>query len=137
MPLTYSAVIPKGKEPMRTSTSSTVSADTDDGGGLQYQRCTWCSSAQPRHSVICRVCRNDCFQWERSAGVGRVVTPPAMGRYSATAHRFTVIQLNEGPLIDGMVVGGPQDQLWPGAPVRIRVAEDPSGRPVFELAERI
>ena len=120
---------------MRPSDDSNVAADVVDHGGLQFQVCTWCGSAQPRRSVICRVCRNDCFRWEHSTGVGRVVTPPAMGRYSATAHRFTVVQLDEGPLVDATVLGGPRDQLWPGAQVRIRLADDPSGRPVFELAE--
>ncbi|PBC77044.1 hypothetical protein BX265_1778 [Streptomyces sp. TLI_235] len=118
-----------------TQLSEASAADVDQPAELQFQRCTWCGSAQPRRSLICRVCRNDQFRWEWSSGLGQVVTPPAIGRYSATAHQFTVIQLDEGPLINGTVLGAPLEQLWAGARVRFRFDKHTSELPVFELAD--
>ncbi|MBF9069534.1 Zn-ribbon domain-containing OB-fold protein [Streptacidiphilus fuscans] len=103
--------------------------------GLRFQRCTWCDSAQPRPALMCRVCRSESFRWEESQGMGQVVHSPAIARKPVSTPRLTMIQLDEGPLVDAWVLGGPQDQLWPGARVRFTDAEDASGRPVFELNE--
>jgi uncharacterized OB-fold protein len=112
-------------------------AETDQAARLRFQRCTWCDSAQPRPALMCRVCRSESFRWEESEGFGQVVHSPAIARkpVSVSTPRLTMIQLDEGPLVDGWILGGPQDQLWPGARVRHTGAEDASGRPVFELNE--
>ncbi|MEW1648957.1 hypothetical protein [Streptomyces sp. NPDC091219] len=47
------------------------------------------------------------FHWEEeSAGHGRVVITPPPPR-----KRLTMIQLDEGPLIGGLIRGGPQEKL--------------------------
>lgn len=100
---------------------------------LSFQRCTWCDSAQPRPAVMCRSCRSESFRWEQSKGLGQVVHTPTTARKPVAVPRLTMVQLDEGPLLDAWVLGGPQDQLWPGARVRYAGSEDPAGRPVFEL----
>ncbi|OAH16216.1 hypothetical protein STSP_04070 [Streptomyces jeddahensis] len=105
-----------------------TSTVADHQSALRYQRCRWCSSPQPRPATTCRICGSDRFRWEESAGHGRVVFTPTPPR-----KRLTMIQLDEGPLIDGLIRGGPQEKPWVGARVRLSSTQDQPGRPVFVL----
>jgi hypothetical protein len=45
-----------------------------------------------------------------------------------------MVQLDEGPLVDGWILGEPNGHFWRGARVRLSPIDDLSGCPVFELA---
>ena len=114
-------------------TEEAVVADAEELSCLRFQRCTWCDSAQPRPSLMCRVCHSEDFRWEYSEGFGRIVVVPPPSAWKAATPQLTMLQLDEGPLVDGRVLGGLREQLCQGARVRFNGAESSVGRPVFEL----
>jgi uncharacterized OB-fold protein len=110
-----------------------IPTSSEQRTGLWYQRCKWCTSAQLRPAATCRICRSDSFRWEQSAGRGRVVISPPQNRKQDAPPRLMTVQLDEGPLVEGLIRGGSQEQLWVGAPVHLSATQAPTGRPVFEL----
>lgn len=100
-------------------------------GELRYQRCRWCASQAAQVRLLCATCGGSDFVWERSSGQGRIyrmATPTAAG----PVERAVVVELDEGFRISAQLAPVPAHRLWPGAAVRLEVADDDGAlRPRF------
>ena len=100
-------------------------------GELRYQRCRWCATRSAQLSLLCTTCGGTDFSWERSSGQGRIhriQTPTAAGQ----SERVAVVELDEGFRMSAQLAAVPAHRLWPGATVRLEVAdENGSLRPLF------
>ena len=115
------------------------SASGSDGAGgrhsgeLWFQRCAWCDSAQLRPGTFCRICAGEDLVWEISSGLGTVSLSRTVTRRMLPP-AASVVQLDEGCLIEAWVVGEPSDELRRGSRVRFSLNSDAaSALPVFEL----
>ncbi|MFC1405296.1 MULTISPECIES: Zn-ribbon domain-containing OB-fold protein [Streptacidiphilus] len=112
-----------------------LAADADPGSReLWFQRCVWCNSAQLRHVNLCRVCAGDELTWERSSGSGKVTSVRSTPNRTHYPPAFSLIQLDEGPQVEGWVVGESWHELQSGSRVHCSVNAGPAEHPVFELA---
>jgi uncharacterized OB-fold protein len=100
-------------------------------GELRYQRCRWCASGDAQVRLLCATCGGADFVWERSSGRGRIyrmAAPTAAGQ----VERTVVVELDEGFRMNAQLAAVPAHRLWPGATVRLEVADDDGAlRPRF------
>lgn len=103
-------------------------------GELRYRRCTWCATRSARLGLLCGTCGGTDFSWERSSGVGRIHQLPVRSA-AGPVERTAVVELDEGFRMNVRLAAVPAHRLWPGATVRLEVAEadgaDGALRPTF------
>jgi uncharacterized OB-fold protein len=101
---------------------------------LLIQRCAACERHVFYPRVCCPYCRADELAWVRASGRGRVVSHTTVRRthhdgFNAQApYVFAAIELDEGPLMYGHLIGAPVDGvLLMGLPVRACFVEHGAG----------
>ncbi|MEU2506611.1 zinc ribbon domain-containing protein [Streptomyces sp. NPDC007863] len=103
------------------------------GGGLVYQRCGWCGTANFRR-LLCPVCASADLAPERSDGQGVVVRSGVEQRYRRAARSESVVRFPEGFEVRCRVVGAPPHLVRAGTRVRLASGADPkAGELVFEV----
>jgi uncharacterized OB-fold protein len=134
---TYAGAFTMPSEPVpppAADPAADLAAVFQDGlaqGELRYQRCRWCATRSAQLSLLCTTCGGTDFSWERSSGQGRIHRVPAA---SATAQleRIAVVELDEGFRMSARLAAVPAHRLWPGATVRLEVADENGAlRPTF------
>ncbi|MHA6762233.1 Zn-ribbon domain-containing OB-fold protein [Streptacidiphilus sp. PAMC 29251] len=100
-------------------------------GELRYQCCRWCATRSAQLSLLCSTCGGSDFSWERSSGQGRIHRIPE-GSGAGQVERTAVVELDEGFRMNAQLAAVPAHRLWPGATVRLEVADQGGAlRPMF------
>ncbi|WP_406163022.1 OB-fold domain-containing protein [Streptomyces sp. NBC_00882] len=101
---------------------------------ILFQRCTWCATAM-YHRLLCPVCQCGDLRTERSEGVGTVRHSTVVHRNTPVARNVSLIELTEGFVVRGRVMG-PPTAIHSGDRVRMSTVKDPvRGEPVFQLLD--
>lgn len=95
----------------------TTTTPVADQAGLDYQRCRWCHTSSYRR-LLCPVCASPDLDTFHCAGVGVVTRPPRGTQPEAT------VQMREGFTLQGRIVGGLHNSVYPGAAVRLTAVPD-------------
>lgn len=99
---------------------------------LCFQRCTWCTTAVLRTSLLCPVCASTDLEWVSSKGRGRIHGSVTVRRQGARPRTMAVVDLGDGVRLRGAVDGVAPGLAPYGAPVSV-LEITPDGVPVFEL----
>ncbi|GGV65993.1 MULTISPECIES: Zn-ribbon domain-containing OB-fold protein [Streptomyces] len=120
--------------PAAGSATGLLESEARDTEALYFQRCTWCGTAM-YHRLLCPVCRGSDLRTERSEGLGTVRHSTVVHRNSPAARNVSLIEMNEGFVVRGRVMGPPIG-IHGGDRVRLTTAKDPvRGEPVFQLVD--
>lgn len=120
--------------PEAGSATGLLESEARDTEALYFQRCTWCGTAM-YHRLLCPVCRGSDLRTERSEGLGTVRHSTVVHRNSPAARNVSLIEMNEGFVVRGRVMGPPIG-IHGGDRVRLTTAKDPvRGEPVFQLVD--
>ena len=120
--------------PVAGSATGLLESEARDTEALYFQRCTWCGTAM-YHRLLCPVCRGSDLRTERSEGLGTVRHSTVVHRNSPAARNVSLIEMNEGFVVRGRVMGPPIG-IHGGDRVRLTTAKDPvRGEPVFQLVD--
>ncbi|MFC1418247.1 Zn-ribbon domain-containing OB-fold protein [Streptacidiphilus cavernicola] len=126
-----SAAVDPAADPDSAADPAAVFRDGLAHGELRYQRCRWCATRSAQLSLLCATCGGSDFSWERSSGQGRIHHLPAPTS-AGQVERTAVVELDEGFRMSAQLAAVPAHRLWPGAAVRLEVADENGAlRPMF------